>query len=115
MSKSDKDSILRTKFPPEVEARKFNLVIYTGDLTITGSTVLTIDIRSSSRRTSDFIRTLKTQDFLTVGDVKVIDRPKNKIVDKPEYILVNLAQVDAIYAEDNAEVLSEGKEPETQV
>jgi hypothetical protein len=109
MSIGEKDSLLKDQFPPEVEARKFNVTIYTGDLTIVGSTILTIDIRSSSRRTSDFVRTLKSHDFLTISDAKVIDRPKNKIIDKPDYILVSLAQVDAIYAEDSSEIISEGK------
>lgn len=108
MSSYGKDSILKTQFPPEVEARKFEVVIYMGDLTVVGSTVLTIDIRSSSRRTSDFVRTLKAHDFLTISNAKVIDRPKNKIIDKPDYILVNLKQVDAIYASDSSEVISEG-------
>lgn len=109
MTLGDRDQIIKSQFPPEVEARKFNVVIYMGDLTITGSTVLTIDIRSSSRRTSDFIRTIKANDFMTISDAKVIDRPRNKIIDKPPYILVSLKKVDAIYAEDSAEVISEGR------
>ncbi|MHB0915545.1 MAG: hypothetical protein ACYC5A_00735 [Thermoleophilia bacterium] len=110
MEASNKDSIIRSQFPPEVEARRFRVVIYMGDLTIIGSTVLAIDARLSSRRTSDFIRTIKASDFLTVGDAQVIDRPKNKIIDKPEYILVSLKQVDALYCDDsNSELISESR------
>ncbi|RJQ46151.1 MAG: hypothetical protein C4534_03340 [Gaiellales bacterium] len=109
MSPDDRDRMMRSQFPPEVEARKFQVVIYMGDLTIVGTTVLTIDIRSSSRRTSDFVRTIKASDFLTVSDARVIDRPRNKVVDKPSYILVSLKKVDALYAEDSSEVISEGR------
>lgn len=111
MSNSEREAMLKAQFPPEVEARKFNIVVYTGDLTIIGSTILTIDVRSSSRRTSDFVRTMKSGEFLTISEAKVIDRPKNKIIDKPDYILVSLNTVNAIYAEDSSEVISVGKPP----
>lgn len=81
-----------------------------GELIISGTTVLAIDARLSSRRTSDFIRTIKASDFLTVGEAQVIDRPRNKIIDKPEYILVSLNQVDALYCDDgSSELISEAR------
>ena len=92
---------MRSQVPPAGQTRKFNLVIKVDGPAIAALTMLTIDSRSSSQRISDITRTIKSRDFMTVSDIKIIDQR--------QYLHFNHKQADAIIAEDSSKVISEGK------
>lgn len=79
--------------------RRFQVTAYIGGLKITGIVFYAADTRSSSRRASDFIHSV-TQERLTLSSPKVYERTTGLVIDEPEFVVITMLRVDAIYAEE---------------
>ncbi len=82
--------------------RRFEVTAYAGGLKITGIAYYAADTRSSSRRASDFIHSL-TQERLTLSSAKIFERTTNQLIDEPDFIVISLPRVDAIFADEMEE------------
>ncbi len=97
MEGSDNYDELRKAFRSDSGKLHFQATIYINTLKIVGEVALTMDTRSTSRRASDFLRHFPS-DYMTLSHVKIFDRDLNAVIDEPDYIIVNVKKLDAIYA-----------------
>ena len=79
--------------------RRFRITLYVGGLRIVGTAFLTMDTRSSSRRTSDFLRHFP-EDYMTLTEVQIYDLELDSIIDEPDFILLNVKKIDLLYAKE---------------
>ncbi len=96
---------LHEEFRVDTSGRQYQVTVYTEGLKIIGRASWSVDTRSSSRRASDFLHSLPL-DRITLAKPHVYDRSSGLIIDEPEFIIVNMQRINAIYAEEQAELES---------
>ncbi len=103
---------VRNAFKIDPGNRRFRVTIYLGGFRIVGTAILTMDTRSSSRRTSDFLRNFP-EDYMTLTEVQIYDLELNSVIDEPDFILLNVKKIDLLHAREveNVEVDREGEPP----
>lgn len=79
--------------------RRFQITAYIGGLKVLGIAYYSSDTRTTSRRASDFIHSL-SQDRLTLSSPKVFERATGLVIDEPEFIVLTMQRIDAIYAKE---------------
>ena len=90
------------EFTVDTSGRQFRVTIYTEGLKIIGKASWSVDARSSSRRASDFLHSLPL-DRITLAEPHIYDRASGKIIDEPDFIIVNMQLINGIYAEETVE------------
>ena len=96
---------LHEEFRVDTSGRQYRVTVYMEGLKIIGRASWSVDTRSSSRRASDFLHSLPL-DRITLAKPHVYDRSSGLIIDEPEFIIVNMQRINAIYAEEQAELES---------
>ena len=85
------------------ELQELELVVYIGDLKITGFAHLGADQLASSRRSSDYIHAF-AENRLTLSRVHVYNKTSDELLDDSPFAIINLDRVDMMYArEEGAE------------
>ena len=79
------------------ELQELELVVYIGDLKITGFAHLGADQLVSSRRSSDYIRAF-ADNRLTIARVNVYSKTSDELLDVSPFAIINLDRVDMMYA-----------------
>lgn len=97
----DSPDDIQEEFQMDTSGRHYCVTIYTEGLKIIGNASWNVDTRSSSRRASDFLHSLPL-DRLTLSKPHIYDRTSGLIIDEPDFIIVNMQQINAIYAEEQA-------------
>ncbi|MHB8168968.1 MAG: hypothetical protein ACYDET_04875 [Thermoleophilia bacterium] len=104
---------VRKAFQIDSGNRRFRVTIYMGGFKVVGTAILTMDTRSSSRRTSDFLRNFP-EDYMTLTEVQIHDLELNTVIDEPDFILLNVKKIDLLYAKE-VQNLEAGHEGEPRV
>lgn len=86
-------------YPADLGHRRFQVTVYIGGLKVTGIVYYASDTRSTSKRASDFINS-QTQDRLTLSSPKIFERTTGLVIDEPPFIVLTMARIDAIHAEE---------------
>jgi hypothetical protein len=92
----------RGDFKVDTSNRHFQVTVYVDGLKIVGRAFWNIDSRSSSRRASDFLHSLPI-DRITLANPRVFERNTGLVVDEPEFVIVNMNRISAIYADELAD------------
>ncbi len=79
--------------------RRFQVTVYRGGLKMVGIVYHSADTRSSSRRASDFIHSVN-QERLTLSSPRIFERTTNLVIDEPPFVVINMARIDAMHAEE---------------
>ncbi len=79
--------------------RRFQVTAYMGGIKIIGVAYYAADTRSSSRRASDYIHSL-SQEKITLSHPRIYERATNLVIDEPDFVVVTMALVEAIYADE---------------
>lgn len=94
----DNSDNLHEEFQVDTSGRQYKVTVYSEGLKIIGIASWSVDTRSSSRRASDFLNSLPLDRF-TLSEPHVYDRSSGLIIDEPDFIIVNMQRINAIYAE----------------
>lgn len=79
--------------------RRFQVTVYSGGLKMIGIVYHSADTRSSSRRASDFIHSV-SEERLTLSSPRIYERTTNLVIDEPPFVVINMAQISAMHAEE---------------
>ncbi|MHB1325905.1 MAG: hypothetical protein ACYDGS_09695 [Thermoleophilia bacterium] len=101
----DHSDNLHEEFQVDTSGRQYQVTVYTEGLKIIGIASWSIDTRSSSRRASDFLHSLPL-DRLTLAKPHLYDRSSGLIIDEPDFIIVNMQRIQAIYAVEQTDLES---------
>lgn len=82
--------------------RKYRVTVFTTRHKIVGTAFVARSDFDDTWRTSDFLRSFD-HDRMTLGDVEIRDIATGTIVDKPDYVLLNLDAAEVLYAEEIVE------------
>ena len=89
-------------FKVDTSNRHFQVTVYTDELKIIGRAYWNVDARSSSRRASDFLHSVPI-DRMTLSEPRIYERSTGQVIDEPEFIIVNMNRITAIYADELAD------------
>lgn len=84
----------------DVGFEELTLVAYMGDLKVVGKAHVGVDSRSSSRRSSDYIRSFPDK-RITLSDVRVYKKGSAELFDAAPFMILNIDRVDLIYARES--------------
>lgn len=90
---------LHGDFRVDTSNRHFQVTVYTDGLKIVGRAFWNVDARSSSRRASDFLHSMPI-DRITLASPRIFERSTGLVIDEPEFIIVNMNRIMAIYADE---------------
>jgi hypothetical protein len=79
--------------------REIEITAYVGDHRIVGTAHFGVDQRASSRRASDFIRSIDDS-RLTLSRVRIHHKDTRELVDTTPFIVLNMDKVDFMYGRD---------------
>ncbi len=87
--------------------RQIEIVAYIGEFRIVGFAHFGVAARTSSRRSSDYIRALGDP-RLTLSRVRIYDKSSGELHETAPFVLLNLDRVDFLYAREESEGASPG-------
>lgn len=99
---SDITDNLHGDFNIETSNRHYQVTVYIEGLKIVGRAFWNVDTRSSSRRASDFLHSMP-MDRITLASPRIYERTTGLVIDEPEFIIVNMDRILAIYADELAD------------
>lgn len=88
---------LREAFRVDNRNRDFRMTVYIDSLKIVGRAVLSKPLRHTSLQPADLLRSFP-DDYMTLSRPTVYCRQSQTVVDEPDFITINLRQVDAFHA-----------------
>jgi hypothetical protein len=84
-------------FKVEISFHELEIVAYVGGLKIVGQAHFGRSGRSSSQRSSDYLRHF-TDDRLTLSEVRIYRHDTGALIDTASFTILNLGRVDMVYA-----------------
>ena len=84
---------------PETGFKELEIVAYVDRFKVVGVAHFGLGHRASSRRASDFIRSV-ADSRLTLSDAAIFDSQSGELLEKSPFVVLNLDKVDFIYARD---------------
>lgn len=82
--------------------RELEVVAYVGEFKIVGVAHFGVGQRTSSRRSSDYIRSF-SESRLTLSKVRIYNKGSQELLDTAPFIILNMDKVDFLYARDEGE------------
>ena len=86
----------------ETGFREIEIVAYIGEFRIVGVAHFGMAARTSSRRASDYIRSV-SDTRLTLSKVRIYNKTTQELVDMAPFVLLNMDKVDFLYGRDEDE------------
>ncbi len=80
--------------------KELEVVAYIGDFKIIGIAHFGVGHRTSSRRSSDYIRGF-SDSHLTLSKVRIYSKGSQQLLDTAPFVILNMSKVDFLYARDD--------------
>jgi hypothetical protein len=77
--------------------KELEVVVFLGEFKIIGMAHFGVGHRSSSRRSSDYLRQFN-ESRLTLSNVRVYSKASQELIETTPFVIVNMDKVDMIYA-----------------
>lgn len=81
----------------KLHGRRYRVTAFTARHRIEGTAFVSPDAYNESWRSSDFMRSID-EERLVLGEVEIRDVATGTIVDKPDFVMLNLRTVEVVYA-----------------